>query len=205
MLLSRLTHFYLRKYRQKKEYLIQNKFIIGVILVNFFLTVLLVASIIMLMMGKLPLDGLRLTGAIKSTAEHEHCTYDNDFIKGTYMQDGVELVDGSTIRAKDIRAVRSSVSAYYMMSEGVLYIHGPIMFAERVEYPFKKDKDDNFILDEKGDKIIDILGIPQFHSSGNVGIYPDYKNNRVTISGLKFNTTQLDELAKELKPYLERM
>jgi len=196
MQVSKLTHKYLDKWHDKKNYVAQNKFVVCITIFN-------LVCILLLLTGNLSLNGLKLTGPIKSTAHHKHCTYDNDFIVGTYMQDGVELVEGSAIRAKDIRAVRSSISAYYMMSEGVLYIHGPIMFAESVEYPFKKDKDGNFLLDKDGEKIIDILGVPQFHSSGTVGLYPDYNNNCVTISGFKFTEVQLKQLAKDIKPLLE--
>ena len=135
----------------------------------------LVIFSIALMEGNIELKGLKLSGPIKSTAEHKHCTYDNDFISGTYFIGDQELVSGSSIRAKDIRAVRSSLSAYWMMNETVLYNHGPIVFAENVEYPVKIDKN--------GNEVIDLLGVPMFHATGKLAIMPDYDRERIIIMG----------------------
>ena len=46
--------------------------------------------------------------------------------------------------------------------------------------------------------IYDILGIPQFHSSGRLGIYPDYENNgwfledKVTFTNMKPRITEIE-------------
>lgn len=152
-----------------------NKFITITYPILCVVVILLLISLVALIEGNIELKGLKLSGPIKSVAEHEHCTYDNDFIAGTYFVGDQELINGSAIRAKDIRAARGSVSAYWMMNETVLYNHGPVVFTEYVEYPTKIDKN--------GKEVIDLLGVPMFHASGKLAIRPDYDNKRINIMG----------------------
>jgi hypothetical protein len=141
----------------------------------------------LLISGNLKLKGLQLTGAIKSTAKHEHMKYDNSFIYDVEFdkEGNIKQVLGTSLEAVNIRALRGAVSANYMMNEGAIYQHGAIIFSEKVEYP----------TDPSGKT--DYLAIPQFHASGRMQIKPNYEKERIRIMGAYIDKEGLHNLAKD--------
>jgi len=125
---------------------------------------------VLLISGNLTLKGLHLTGAIKSTASHEHCKYDNSFIAGVDKNGSIQ---GSSLEAVNIRATGGAIVGWYFLNEGVLYQTGKISFG-KVTY-----KNDNYP-----------RGLPIF-SEQNINIIPDYENKGLYIQGVYIDNNGL--------------
>ena len=164
MLMSRQGRAMIRKRHKKIDYIIQHR-------VMFTINLLCLISIILLLIGKFPMYGLTLKGPIKSTAEHEHCTYDNSFIvKGEKVDGKYDPNKGTSLEAKDVRATGGAITGTYFINEGIQYQGGAISWG-RVEYG----------LDEDGDSTYP-WGMFQFIESG-MTISPDYANKRLNLMG----------------------
>jgi len=169
MQVSRLTRYYLRKLHKRRPNYLS--------ILNFILILLLIS-------GNLPLWGLKLRGAIKSTAKHKHCTYDNSFVSG--LKEGI--VQGSSLEAVNIRATGGAIVGWYFINEGALYQGGEISFG-KPEY-----KDNDFP-----------LGVFLFRPA-NMTIRPDYENRRIYIMNSYFDKDGLHGLAEEeIERIIERV
>jgi len=137
MKFSKLTHKYLDKYRYKISYLIQHKIMCCVILL---MLLFLVAD----NRGYITRGGLNLTGYIKSTAPHQHCQYDNSFVTKGEKVDGVYGPNsGGSLEACNVRATGGAIVGNYFISEGVMYIGGPISWGH-VVYELDEDGDSTY-------------------------------------------------------------
>ena len=155
MQFSNLTHYYLRKFHDKKNYVTENRWILILLILNTCLWMLLIT-------GNLSLDGLKLHGSIKSSASHCHGSYDNSFVTGL---DKTGSIRGTSLEAVNLRATGGAVTAWYMLNEGAMYQHGSILFS-KVTYPFGKFP----------------LGVPYFEST-NLSITPDFEKERINFTG----------------------
>jgi len=134
MQFSYLAHRYLRKFHDKKNYVVQNKFVVFITMVNFI-------AIILLVTGNLTLNGLKLTGPIKSTAPHRHCQYDNSFVtKGEKIDRVYGPNKGSSLEACNVRATGGAIVGTYFINEGITYQGGPISWGH-AEYKLDEDGD----------------------------------------------------------------
>lgn len=99
---------------------------------------------VLLLSGNMPLNGLTLTGALKSTAKHAHGRYDNSFITGVNYKfnpatmEFDALVEGSSLEASNLRCPSGSVSGAVFVNNGALYQYGSILFVEDNNFQKKK-------------------------------------------------------------------
>jgi hypothetical protein len=165
MLMSRQGRKIIRQRHKKIDYIIQHRVLCAS-------NIFLIICIILIALGKFPMNGLKLTGSIKSNAEHEHCTYDNSFIvKGKKVDGKYGPNKGTSLEAKDIRATGGAITGTYFINEGIQYQGGAISFGT-VEYE----------LDEDGDSSHP-WGMFMFHPEPYMSISPDYANKRISLMG----------------------
>jgi hypothetical protein len=150
---SKLTHYYLNKWHDKKNYVVQNKFVVFITLVNFIVIILLIS-------GHLPIYGINLKGRIVATNSHCHGIYDHSFVTGL---DENGSIQGTSLEAVNIRATGGAITGWYYLNEGAVYQHGGIIFSE-VNYP-KNDFP---------------LGVPYFQPT-LLMITPDFEKERINF------------------------
>lgn len=162
--------------RDKRPYIIHHRFICLILIINFALWGALIT-------GRLPLGGLQLRGAITSVADHQPCKYENSFVRRGEKINGVyEPNLGTSLEACNIRATGGAIVGNYFISEGVMYIGGPISWG-KAEY----------LVDEEGDSSHP-WGMFMLHEAG-ITIEPDFENKGLRLMGAYVDKNGLRGLA----------